>query len=232
MAKSLNEMVYDVKNPAFGGFQSDDIQVSDRQVAYWVNDTRDLLVGQLLSSGKAIPESIIQHLECVKLDCIDPAECCDISSTKRVLRSTQKLPRTIQRNDRNTILSVSSPNKEKSFSETNYFRQRTNGHNRYTGDKARWFIKNDYLYVVNENILEYVSVSGIFEDPTEAILFTDCDGAPCFTWDTDYPITTRMARMISTIVQKERLGLVIASPNDQDNDARADGAPQVDNGQN
>ena len=83
----------DVKNPAFGGVQSDDIQVSDRQVAYWVNDTRDLLVGQLLSSGKAIPESIIQHLECVKLDCIDPAECCDISSTKRVLRSTQKLPR-------------------------------------------------------------------------------------------------------------------------------------------
>lgn len=232
MAKTLNELVYDIKNPGFGGFQSDDIQVSDRQVAYWVNDARDLLIGQLLSSGKSIPETIVQHLECVQLECLDPAECCDITSTKKVLRSTQKLPRTIQRNNRNTILSVTSPDKSKSFSQTNYFRRRTNSYNKYTSDEPRWFIKNDYLYIVNELILEYVSVSGIYEDPTEVILFTNCDGEPCFTWDSDYPITQRMARTITTMVLQERLGVTQQAPNDQNNDARAHGSPQIDNGQN
>ena len=229
MAKTLNELVYDIKNPANGGFQSDDVAVSDRQVAYWVNDTRDMLIGQLFSAKKAIPDTIIQHLECVEMDCLDPAECCDISSCARVLRSTQKLPRTIQRNDRNTILSVSSVDKTVGFTETTYFRQRTNAHNRYTGKKPRWFIKNDYLYITNEKVLDNVSVSGIFEDPTEGIMFNDCEGTPCFTWDSDYPVTTRMARLITTLVLKERLGITAQTPNDENNDARSQGTTQVSN---
>lgn len=232
MAKTLNELVYDIKNPGFGGVQSDDIQISDRHVAYWINDARDLLIGQLLSSGKSIPETIVQHLECVELECLDPAECCDITSTKKVLRSTQKLPKTVHRNNRNTILSVTSPDKSKSFSQTNYFRARSNKYNKYTGDEPRWFIKNDYLYIVNELVLEYVSVSGIYEDPTEALLFNKCDGSSCFSWDDDYPITQRMSRVITTMVLQERLGITQQAPNDQKNDARPHGSPQIDNGQN
>ena len=220
MAKTLNEMIYDIKNPGFGGFQSDDVQLSDRQVAYWINDARDALIGQLLSSGKAIPDSIVQHLECVELECVDASECCEITTCHSILKSTQKLPRTIQRNDRNTILSVETLDKVKSFSETTYSRAKVNKYNKYTGDKPRWFIKNDYLYVINEKILEYVSVSGIFEDPTEAILFTKCDGSPCFTWDSDYPVTQRMSRLITSMVLQERLGIVQQSPNDTSNNAK------------
>ncbi len=220
MAKTLNEIIYDIKNSAFGGFQSDDVQVSDRQVAYWINEARDTLIGQLLSSGKSIPESAVQHLECVQLECLDAAECCEFTSCNKVLRSTQKLPRSIQTNDRNSILSVESPDKTVGFSETTYFRAKTNKYNRYTGNNPRWFIKNDYLYVINEKMLEYVSVSGIFEDPTEATLFTTCDGAPCFTWDTDYPITQRMARLITTMILQDRLGITQQTPNDTSNNAK------------
>ncbi len=229
MAKTLNELVYDIKNPANGGVQSDDVAASDRQVAFWINDTRDLLAGQLISKGKSIPETLIQHLECVEMECLDPTECCDISSCDRVLRSTQKLPRTIQRNDRNTILSVSSPDKKVGFTQTTYIRQRSNVHSRYTGNEPRWFIKNDYLYVTNIKVLEYVSVSGVFEDPTEAIMFTNCDGAPCFTWDDDYPVTGSMGRMITSIILKERMGIVMQAPNDENNDSRSQSTTQVSN---
>ena len=229
MAKTLNELVYDIKNPANGGFQSDDVSVSDRQVAYWANDTRDMLVGQLFSSNKTIPDTVIQHLECVDMECLDPAECCEISSCARVLRSTQKLPRTIQRNGNNSILSVSSADKTVGFTETTYVRQRSNAFNRYTGTEPRWFIKNDYLYIINEKVLDNISVSGVFEDPTEVGMFTDCDGVPCFTWDSDYPVTTRMARMITSIVLKDRMGISMQTPNDEDNDAKQ-GTTQVSNG--
>ena len=231
MAKTLNEMVYDVKNIGAGGFQSDDNPISDRQVAYWVNDTRAMLASQMLSANKSIPDALIQHLECIELECMDAAECCEISSSSKVLRSTQKIPRTIQRNNRNTILSISSPDQLVSFSETTYFRQRTNRFNRYTGNKPRWFVKNDYLYVINEKVLQYVSLSGIFEDPTEAILFLTCDGEPCFTWDTDYPVTSVMARLITDIILKDRLGIVINATNDEANDQRGQSTTQVSNEQ-
>jgi hypothetical protein len=226
MGQSLNKLVYDIKNIYYGGFQSDDNQVSDRQVAYWINQDRATLLAQLLSVGKAIPDTLIQHLECVQLECLDPAECCEIDTCERVLRSTQRIPDTIHRNNRNTILSVSSPDKTVGFTETNYIRQRSNKHSKYTGHKPRWFIKNGYLYLTNTKELEYVSLSGIFDDPTEALLFTQCDGTPCWTWDDEYPITNRLAGIITTKVLQEKLGLVQKALNDENNDARGQGTQQ------
>lgn len=224
---TLNQLVYDIKNIISGGTQSDDIRISDRQVTFWINQARATLIGQLLSDGKSIPDALIQHLECVELECVDAAECCEISTCAKVLKSVQKIPETIGRNNRNTILSVSSPDKTVGFTETTYFRQRTNRHNKYTGNKPRWFTKNNYLYVTNEKVLEYVSLSGIFEDPTEALLFTDCDKNPCFTWDSEYPITSRIASVVTSMILKERIGIMASTPNDQTNNANGN----IENGQ-
>lgn len=226
---TLNELVYDIKNIAYGGFQSDDVPVSDRQVAYWINQERAVLIAQLFSANKTIPESLIQFLECVDMECLDPAECCDIESCERVLRSTQKLPQTIHRNGRNTIFDVSSVDKTVGFTETNYIRQRTNKYSKYTGTKPRWFIKNNYLYLTNTHELEVVSLSGIFEDPTEALLFKTCDGVACWDWDSPYPITSRLASVITNKILQERLGITTKMPNDENNDARQQGTPQVTN---
>lgn len=220
MASSLNKLVYDIKNTGSGGFQSDDTPVSDRQVAFWINQERAFFISQLFSAGKAIPDALVQHLECVEMECLDPAECCEIQTCDRVLRSTQKIPQTIHRNDRDSILTVSTPDHRMGFTKTSYFRQRTNQYNKYTGKKPRYFIKNNYLYVTNTTELEYVALSGIFDDPTEALLFSNCDGTPCWTWDDEYPITNRLSTIISGKILKERLGISLSSPNDENNDAR------------
>ena len=60
-------------------------------------------------------------------------------------------------------------------------------------------------------------------------MFTDCEGVPCFTWDSDYPITQKMARTITSIVMKERLGIAMQAPNDENNDARGQSTTQVSN---
>ena len=231
MAESLNKLVYDVKNIYYGGFQSDDAQVSDRQVAYWINQDRAFLTSQLMSAGKTIPETFIQHLECVQLECLDPAECCDIESTQKVLRSTQKIPETIHRNGRNTIFSVSSADHTIGFAETNSIRQRYTKHSKYTGGKPSWFIKNGYLYLTNSKELEYVSLSGIFDDPTEALNFINCDGVPCWTWDDAYPISSRMASIITKKILTERLRFVQKTLNDEANDSRGQGTQQATNEQ-
>ncbi len=227
MAQSLNKLVFDIKNIHYGGFQSDDAQVSDRQVAYWINQDRATLLSQILSNGKTIPDIYMQHLECIQLECLDTAECCEIETCERVLRSTQKIPETIHRNNRNSIFAVSSPDKTIGFSETNFIRQRTNKYSKYTGGKPRWFIKNGYLYLTNTKVLEYVSLSGIFEDPTEALLFSTCEGEPCWTWDDEYPITGAIASVITKKILTERLAPLKQGLNDENNDARGQGTQQI-----
>jgi len=217
---SLNHIIYDIKNIAYGGTQSDDTRVSDRQVAYWVNQLRALLVHQELQRARSIPDVFIQHVECIDLECVDETGCCTESSNFHALRSTQKIPLTIQRAGRNTILSVASIDKQSSFSETNFFRQRTNSFNKFTGSRPRWYLKDEYLYLTNTKFIDKISLSGVFEDPTEVLEFNTCEGKPCFTWDSPYPITPNMAKLITDIVIKERLSIVLQAPTDEANDAR------------
>ena len=222
---SLNHLIFDIKNIAYGGTQSDDTSVSDRQVAYWVNQLRALLVRNELSSTRTIPDIFVQHIECINLECIDPVECCEESSDERMMRSTQKVPLTIQRGGKNTILAVSSIDKKVGFSETSYFRQRTSKNNKFTGSRPRWFIKDEYLYLINSKLIDRVSISGIFEDPTEVIEFNTCEGVPCFTWDSKYPVTPNMAKTITDIILKDRLGITLSAPTDDSNDSTSKTEP-------
>ena len=65
-----------------------------------------------------------------------------------------------------------------------------------------------------------MSLSGVFEDPTEAIEFLKCDGEACWNWDSAYPITNKISNVITNIVIKEKLGLAIQAPRDDANDGR------------
>tara|TARA_R100000951_G_scaffold20141_1_gene16973 strand:- start:146 stop:856 length:711 start_codon:yes stop_codon:yes gene_type:complete len=226
---TLNHLVFDIKNIAYGGSQSDDTPVSDRQVAYWINQVRAVLVEQLMNTNRSIPDAFVQHLECIELECVDSVECCDttLNSGEKVLRSTQKLPITIQRKGRNTIVSVSSIDQKISFSQTSHFRQKVNKYNKFTKSSPRWYIKNDYLYVINGSVLDRVSVAGVFDDPTEALEFTKCDGTSCFTWDSSYPVTNKMSKTITDIILKDRFGIVLSSPRDDANDGRGRTEPST-----
>ena len=58
---TMNMMVYDLKNLVSGGIQSDDSRPSDRQVAYWINQTRAQLIRQEFSQRGKIHDSWLQH---------------------------------------------------------------------------------------------------------------------------------------------------------------------------
>jgi hypothetical protein len=217
---TLNHILFDIKNIAYGGTQSDDVKISDRQVEYWIHQTRSLLIHNEMVKRNKINESFIQHIECVEMECVDSVECCDIDSDCFILRSVKPLPQTIARGGRNAILSVESVDKKVSFSETAYFRTRYNKFNKYTSDNRRWYIKDNYLYITNDLLIEYVKISGIFENPSEAGDFKTCDGDACYTNDSPYPVTMEMASNITDIVLRQKMGIARAMPNDEDNDAK------------
>jgi hypothetical protein len=215
---SLREMVYDIKNIAYGGVQSDDNRISDLQVAYWIRQTRAVLVNQQLANRSKIDTSLIQHLNYVEFEQVDPAGITGLDSGYKVMKSTKPIPQTIQRFGKNTIIAVESLDGSTGYSETNYFRRKYNKYNKYTGLEARWYIQEGYMYLINNFLVDKLRVSGIFENPEEAVNFKINTGEASFSWDENYPVTSVMANAITSIVLQQKMGVTRQMPNDETND--------------
>jgi len=222
MSITLRQMVYDIKNIAYGGLQSDDAKLSDRQIAYWIKQQRARLIKQELSKKTRIPESYIQHIPCLELELVNDAECCQTYNKCKVLRSKLPIPTTITRGGKSTIVSVSSVDGMHHFSETTFFKVKTNKYAKYTGDLRRWFLKDDYLYITNDSDIKRLAIAGVFEDPEELSNFVTCEDKECFTEDSEFPITMDMAGMVTSIILQERLGIIKQMPTDTTNNAIED----------
>ena len=217
---TLREMVYDIKNIAYGGVQSDDNRVSDEQVAYWIRQTRAVLINRQLANRNKIESSLIQHLNYVEFTQVDPAEYTGLDSGYKIMTSTKRLPGTIQRDGKTTIIAVESVDGSTAYTETNFFRRKFNKYNKYTGFKARWYIKDGFMYVTNNFLIDKLNVSGIFDDPEEAHNFKldITAGDTAFSWDDEYPVTSVMADAIADTVLQKKLGVARQMPNDEIND--------------
>jgi hypothetical protein len=216
---TLNKLVFDIRNIAYGGELTDDLKISERQVAYWVAQARALFIRQELSARMSPADSWIQHLKCVDLELIDSSECCDVDLGCFILKSIKKIPGTIKRRDRNNILSVESLDGEYSYSETTSFRRKYAQYNKYTATGKRWYLKNDHLYISGDKTTLGVTLSGIFEDPEEVREFKTCTGETCFTWDSEYPVDLGMATRITDIILSSKMGIARQMPGDATNNA-------------
>jgi len=241
MATNLNKMVYDIINIAYGGESSDDADVSFRQCAYWVMQERSMLLTQIMSRKVRVPSVCTEYLNCVYLEPVDASECCEVDLGVHVLKSINPIPRTVQRNNRDSILAVESLDGSRAFSETTDTRRKWNTYNKYTSSNARWYLKNDHLYISCDMLIEAVKVTGVFEDPTEVWKINHCTSAQnpilsaCeYDWDFPFPISLSMAEQVTNVILQKRINIILATPGDETNNANGDrlsGPPQQQTGQ-
>ena len=221
--QTLNRLVYEVRN--IYKLYADDSQITNRIIAQYIKETRAKLLEEDLSKGKIISDEFIQYLPCVEFESYAYGDaCCDDDYEFDIClsRSVEKLPVTIQRNNKNMIVAVQSVDMRKDYSETTFYRAKYNGNNRFTGHTVRWYLLDGYMYLTNTNEIERLSVTGIFEDPEELTSFTTCTGTSCFNWDGVYPITSGMAKRVVDIVLKDRLNLTYQLKEDEINNAKDD----------
>ena len=68
--------------------------------------------------------------------------------------------------------------------------------------------------------MEYVNVFAIFENPEELSEFTLCNNiSSCFSWDSPYPVSLKMANDITNIVMQTKVMPFLQMPQDTSNDA-------------
>lgn len=218
MAVTLNKLIRDVQIEASSGPVSDDFRISDRLVENWITQVRADLISQALEKRKDISDTWIQEIHELELEAVDLAESCDIEFGCNILRSVRQLPNTIETKDSNLIIGVTGLDNTP-ITQTNNFKRRYKKYSRYTGQNKGWFLKDNYLYIMNDQLLKYVNVFGIFDDPRELASFNTCDDIPCFSWDSNYPVSAKMAKSIVDIIIQTKVKALMTFPQDLSNDS-------------
>jgi hypothetical protein len=219
-------LIHDIKNIATSHANSNDFKASHEQILFWIEEIRSVLIGQSLAKRDDINDSWIQYINCLQLEQVDISECCEIATDCYMLRSVRQLPGTIDTYKDNWIVSVTTPYGD-IISKTNTFKNRYQKYNKYTGSKASWYIKNDYLYIANNELLESVNVAGLFEHPSEVGSFVNCSGDRCWSVDSDYPVSATLATQITDIVLKTKINPLLTYSTDKLNNADGGDAPQA-----
>lgn len=220
MAITLNHLVYDILGISSSGSFPNEFKISNEQIAFWIEEIRAQLISQALNKRDDIHDSWIQYIGCIELEPVQDSSCCSVESDCYILKSKLRIPSTIDTWKDNLIVSVTTVDGS-SIAKSNNIRQRYQKYNKYSKNKMSWYLKDNYLYIINDTILQYVSLSGVFEKPSELSAFISCDGESCFSnSESNYPVSMTLASQITDIIIKTKVNPFMIFPSDDVNDAR------------
>jgi hypothetical protein len=144
----------------------------------------------------------------VELESVDRAEC-PVNVDCTVLRTTLKIPLPI-RTTYGLFDFVGDPDKTDGYTYTTpdqliwILR-----YSKYTKDRPKYFYVNGYIYVYNENTLEFLNIRGLWPDQRQLEPFK-CDDVPCYTDDDQYDIPDDIINTMIQDILKNELKLLLS----------------------
>lgn len=217
------QLKYDLLNIARGGIQTDEDPISLRQIGFWIINTRAELIRQQVNKGNYFGDTVVQTLDCVDVELVDLSQCCNIKTDCVGYRTVNQIPTPIETSYMDMITRVGSVNIiSPAFHLIPVTRVNWELQNKLTFNIPRAFFYGKYVYVVGNNLvgLKKILVEGIFEDPTEAKGFSDCEGQPCFSDTSVFPISNWMIEQMKTMIMDRDLQLALGLRQDTENDTR------------
>ena len=222
---TFDQLVLDAMSLKRGQMSDDDIG-DKRQYEFWINNTRALLIRQDYAKNRTLSENVIQDLGCVEIETADVSECCDMTYGCSIKRTKLLLPKPIELLQNDAIMRVATIDKtSKAFSIVSYDQFIFSGNGRFNTNQIYATFRNSRIFLKsNFNILtlkamKYINIRGIFEDPREAKKFTRCNGTPCYTNNSDYPISNWMIEIIKKMILDTDIKIMFTLPSDPSNDS-------------
>jgi hypothetical protein len=173
-----------------------------------------------------VSRELLQDLGKVDLIMADPHEC-NCSEDTCILRTELKIPNTLQLAARDHGITFVGMYGGMAWQETTWQAGPWTTFSKYTGEKTKWFLKGDYIYILNpeDPMLSYMNIQGLFEDPKEASEFVDCDcdddTEDCDEgFDFEYPIPAHMIDTLVKMVMDAELRWTTLLPEDTANNSR------------
>jgi len=146
---------------------------------------------------------------------------CDFTVECPVYRTVSKIPRTVRFNFTDAITHVGDITGLGRIPMVQPYEIQFLPFDKYTANKPKAYMIEDYLYVYNPNGMELVNVRGIFEDPEKLAGLKSCEGG-CYDADQDFPIPADMISAITSGLVNGELKFLVTTLVDDENDRQQD----------
>ena len=225
MSLTLNKITFDILNILRGGNQSDDEQISQRQVHQWIHNTRATLIRNDLNKGRSISDNISQSLGCLTVSQVDASQCCGVNTDCNVYRTTVTLPKPIEINQEDLITRVGPVALgERPFHLIPMERVPYVGYTPFRGinESIKAVYDGGYIYIFvpkSNRVIKKITVEGVFADPTEVRTFNNCSGSACYTNDSAYPISEHMIETMKQMILSTNGKIITQSLTDSKGDS-------------
>lgn len=203
----LAQMIDDILLEARNSNIAESEHLSRRQIELWINTYRAYLIKQEINKDKKIDSLFTQTIK-MHLSKVEEEQ------THYEYKSDEKLPTLIDFNRQSGLISVKDMfgNLIQIGSETKMKFQKYRKHT--CGDYIA-YEKDDYLYVEGTNLIEWVEVEVIAEDPTGSKMCYD-------PYTDDYPIPAAMWVTIKQLIFTRDIPTLLQAITDNTNDSKDD----------
>ena len=200
--------------------------ISIRQLEDWVHQYRAVLLKRDLDKGRRPNPDYIQEINHLRLDPVetvgdDIAAERNESLTYRY-KTILTVPKTLDLHYRSGFTHIGTPMGEE-IQLVPESRSQFQEYKKYTNKSRLCYLRNGYIYVVNDFPLEFIAVRGIFEIPSEVGRFVNpVTDQPYFNLDTKYPIPANMVPDLKSMILQKELQIEVAAPTDNTNNQAND----------
>lgn len=197
------------------GAKADSSRLTDRHVYNMIKSARAMLITQKQSQG----QWAYSPISCARIKRVSAAECgCGPSYGVYFFRSTYQVPTPIRGVD--YLMSVFTPDNYKEFSQTTWESAKYISASRFSSKEPQWYIKDSYLYVVNNNNIGTLVLNGVWYDPVGAAMYDASERGDCvIAQDVGLGIDPDLWAMVFDIVKSE-LGMFVNMEEDGTTDSK------------
>jgi len=219
---TLNEIAYNLLNLVRGGRSNQDEHISLEQIKFNIKHYRAMFIRRDYAKNGFISRHVEQDLGCITVEPVDANQCCDLITNCVVYRTKAPLPKTIRYNFEEAITYVGDITGANSIPMVNSNMIQFLPYDKYTKDKMKAYMINDFLYIYNADGLELINARGVFENPEDVADFNYCTGGSCYLDGQDYPIPIDMLNLINKGILSSELQLLSGTFSDTENDRMQD----------
>ena len=205
---TLSNLIDNILQIARNNNVAESEHLSRHQIALWIHYYRAFMIKQWIDRERLlddIDEMFIQTIEPIHLDKVET------SPGKIVYVGDRELPKLIKFNKRVGVVAVRDMHGNL-IQLGSYTKAKLQKYRKATcADYIAW-VKGNKIYVEGDsNLLEWISVDVIAEDPT--------DLGDCWDPDDEYPIPGAMIPTIVQLIMERELNVMVRMPSDTTNNS-------------
>jgi hypothetical protein len=218
---SLSTIVEDLLLIVRGSKLAASEKISKRQIEAWIHQYRALLIRQQVSSGDNINPDYIQTIPSIELVPIDSAgNITTIESGTSLYRTSSKIPKTVNMRGISGITFIGTLNKKRIQLVPGH-RAEFQLYKKFTPMESIAYLEDEYIYLINQKGIRYITLRGIFENPVDAALYDNSTmTAQTYTVDSIYPIPINLIPALKQLILEREIGIESVAPGDTINDSK------------